>query len=463
MPPQSAVDLQVLREKASGPVLVPGDPDFDDTLTGFQTSRRHQPDVLVDARTAEDIVLAIAFANANGLPVGVQGTGHALAAVAGSGGVLITTRKLTEVSVDAGKRKARVYAGTPWGDVITAAAAVGLAPLSGPAADVSAVSYTLGGGLGPLSRRFGFAADHVKAVHLVTADGRQITTSPEEEPDLFWAVRGGRDNFGIAVWIEIDLFPITQLFSCELMFPAEDLAAVLRGYRAWAADAPDEATSSLTLFSFPDLEMISELLRGRRVARVHAYVVAETGADGSLAEYGARLLEPLRHISTPIVASLHPLAFTDMYREPIAFPGAVESSTVLLHDMDERTIEVFAGVAASGIPRVLELRPMGGEVARTPQHPNAISHRDAGWLAVIASPLDDDLQLEQAQSAATEVIAELGSNIHGGRLLNFMSGHSDGALVRDAYDDATWERLTRIKREWDPSNVFRLNHNIPPA
>lgn len=215
-----------LADQVTGPVLAPRDKGYDAERAGWQTARRHRPDLLVGAAGPADVQAAVRYASDRGLPVAVQGTGHASAAVAAEGGVLITTARMNGVRVDADAGTAWVAAGTRWDRVVHRAAPAGLAPLSGSAPHVGAVSYTLGGGLALLSRSFGYAADHVRGLEAVTADGRLRRVTRDHEPDLFWALRGGRDNFGVVTAMEIDLMPVTTLYGGALVFPVEKAADV---------------------------------------------------------------------------------------------------------------------------------------------------------------------------------------------------------------------------------------------
>ncbi|MEV0349542.1 FAD-binding oxidoreductase [Nonomuraea sp. NPDC050680] len=237
-----------------GPVFRPGDEGYDDERAGFQALARHRPDVIVGATDAADVRAAVVMAAANGLPVAVQATGHGMP-MAADGGLLISTRRMTGVRVDAETATARIEAGVRWARVIEEAARHGLAPLSGSAPSVGAVSYTLGGGLGLMARRYGYAVDQVRAVEVVTADGvlREVTAATE--PDLFWALLGGRGNFGVVTALEIGLVPVTSLYGGGLFF---DLATdVVKRWAEWTLDLPEEMTSSIAVIPFPDARWTS--------------------------------------------------------------------------------------------------------------------------------------------------------------------------------------------------------------
>lgn len=269
-------------------VLRPGDAGYDEELAGFQTGFAQRPDVIYAATSADDVEAAVAYAAGAGLPVGVQATGHGLPGDS-EGGVLISTRRMDEVVVDAAARTARVSAGTRWGQVVEAAAPHGLAPLNGSAPGVGAVSYTLGGGLGILAREFGYAADHVRSVDAVTADARRRTVCADTEPELFRGLLGGGANLGVVTGLEIALVPVARLYGGSLAYDGAkaDAGAVLRAYADWARTVPDALTSSLSALAHPDIPALPPHLRGRYVISVR---VAFTGS----ADEGERLVAPLR-------------------------------------------------------------------------------------------------------------------------------------------------------------------------
>lgn len=448
-----------LADQVTGPVLTPRDEGYDDERSGWQTARRHRPDLVVGAVGPADVQAAVTYASGLGLPVAVQGTGHASAAVAARGGVLITTARMSAVRVDAAAGTAWVAAGTRWDRVIHEAARAGLAPLSGSAPHVGAVSYTLGGGLGLLSRTFGYAADHVRGLDVVTADGRLRHVTPDREPDLFWALRGGRDNFGVVTGMEVALLPVTTLYGGTLIFPGERAADVFRAYLRWTASVPESMNSSIALIPLPDVPAIPEPLRGRHTVHIR---IARTADDPGDCE---RMVAPLRGLG-PVVDTLGKLAYTEagsIHNDPVA-PGAVESDTAMLGDPDDSTVDSILELAGphAPAPHIVELRHLGGRLAHQPAVPNAVGNRDARFLFTMVSrlgPTDID-RIRPAHAHMMEAIAPWST---GGRFLNFMNGENAAKQVRSAYSAADYQRLTDIKAVYDPQNTFRLNHNIPPG
>jgi FAD/FMN-containing dehydrogenase len=451
--------VEVLTEQVLGPVLVPSDEQYDAERSGHQTTRSHRPDLVVGAVGPADVQAAVTFAGSHGLPVAVQGTGHALSAVAADGGVLITTARMTGVRVNARERTAWVGAGMGWNQVIHEAAAAGLAPLSGSAPAVGAVSYTLGGGLGLLSRRYGYAADHVRSIDVVTADGRQRLVTDGADPDLFWALRGGRDNFGVVTGIEVELVPVTTIYGGGLFFAAESAADVLDTYVQWTATVPDGMTSSVALISFPDVPALPPPLRGRYVAHVRiSYSADDLGA-------GEGLVAPLRALD-PFIDTVGEMPYTasgSIHNDP-TFAGTFESGTAMLGELDPAAVRAVLEVAGpqAPVPHVVELRHLGGQLARPPAVGNAVGNRDASYVINWVSRLER-AEFAEVRPAHERMAKAVAPWTTGGRALNFMNGENDGQDVRSAYSAADYRRLTEIKTAYDPENRFRLNHNIPPA
>jgi FAD/FMN-containing dehydrogenase len=438
------------------------DGDYDAERAGFQRAVEHRPALIVRATRPDDVRAAVELAAAEGRPVAVKATGHGVTVPAADQAVLITTGRMDGVRVDAERRTAHVEAGARWGQVIERAAAHGLAPLSGSSPEVGAVAYTLGGGLGLMSRRYGYGADHVRSIDVVTADGqaRHVTPDgPGGDADLFWALRGGRDNFGIATSVEVDLVPVARLYGGGLYFAAEYLDEVVDAYRRWtAAGLPDELTSSVGLVPFPDLPMVPEPLRGRYVAHVRiAYL-------GGKAE-GEELVAPLRAVAPRLIDRIEEMPYTasgSIHNDPTQ-PHPYYGTGSMLRTLGAGEASTLLDLAGPGapIPAVVQLRHLGGALARPPAVPNSVGHRDAGFLLSVITFVEGDVgpnrdldaRLRQALAPAIA-----GTN------LNYLYGAAaTPEAVRAAYEPADYERLTELKRVYDPANMFRLNNNIPPA
>ncbi|HEY8371142.1 MAG TPA: FAD-binding oxidoreductase [Pseudonocardiaceae bacterium] len=443
--------------RVRGPVFRPGDDGYDTELAGFQTALRHRPTVVVGATDAADVQAAVRFAADHGLPVAVQATGHGLA-VPAEGGVLVSTRRMTRVRVDPQTRTAWVEAGACWEPVITEAARHGLAPLSGSSPQVGAVSYTLNGGLGLLARRYGYAADHVRALDLVTADGRRHRVTPDGDPELFWALCGGPGGLGVVTALEIGLVPVDRLYGGGLYFDATAAHRVLTAWREWTDTVPEELTSSVAFVPYPDVPEVPEEMRGRYVAHVR---IAFTGDP----ETGERLVAPLRTAGPLLRDTLGELPYTasgSICHDPTQ-PHPYRGDGVVLRDLDAATAEELLGLTGPGAPGmcVVQAYHLGGALARPPAVPNAVAYRD-GWYLVRVLWVGDPGLSAAVETTHRRALAALEPQALG-RALRFTMGWSDAERVRAAYPPDDLARLARVKATHDPGNVFRFTHAVPPA
>jgi FAD/FMN-containing dehydrogenase len=457
------VDIAELRLSVAGPVLVPEDDRYAEEIPAWNTAVPQQPRVVVGVTTEDDVQAAVRFARLRGMPVAVAATGHGHV-VASDAAVLVSTRRLDAVVVDAAARTVRIGAGALWQDVVDAAARHGLAPLAGSSADVGAVGYTLGGGLSPtLGRRYGFAADHVLSMRVVTADGALHVVDPEREPDLFWALRGGKGSFGVVTSLTARLFPVEQLYGGGLYFAAESARAVLRAWRDLAERAPDDLSTSVALLRTPPDPALPEPLRGRLVVHVRvAYLGAKEDAE--------RLLRPLRATAEPVLDALRdlPLAETASIHADPPGPLPVLERSRLVAALPDAALDALLGAAGPervGLPvTVVELRRLGGALARPPAVDAAVGHPDAAYALFTGTIAPPDGELAAAAAAGLDaVVAALQPWSARGRLMNFLSAVDTAPdAVRAAFDDPAYRRLQRIKAQVDPDNMFRVNHNIPP-
>lgn len=452
------MDQTELTRRVRGPILTPAHSEYDTERSGFQTAAPHRPELIVGATCPEDVVAAVEGAAGQGLLVAVQTTGHGQAAAA-QDGVLVTMGRMTGVHVDPAARTARMEAGVRWERVIQEAARHGLAPLNGSSPDVGAVGYTLAGGIGVLGRRYGFAADHVRSLEVVTADGCQRRVTAESEPDLFWALRGGLGNFGVVTAMEIELVPVTRLYGGGLYFDTDRVADVLRTWREWTAGGvPDEMTSSVGLIPFPDMPAVPEPLRGRYAA--HVRIAYQGGAAD-----GERLVAPLRSAGPRLMDTLGEMPYTacgTIYNDP-AHPHAYRGTGVMLRGLDASVLDAVVDLAgpSAAVPCIVQLNHLGGALARPPAIPNAVGHRDARYLLRVLSPLA--VAGEAAVRATHQRLLDRLSPLSLGRCPSFLFGPQAPEEVRSAYDPDDYRRLQELKARYDPANLFRVNHNIPPS
>jgi FAD/FMN-containing dehydrogenase len=429
-----------------------GEPGYDAHRAGFNTVIEHHPEHVVVATDPATVVAAVEHACRTGRPVAVLNTGHG-PSVPADGAVLIRTGGMNRVVVDPVQRTARVEAGAAWRDVIDAAAEHGLAPLNGSSPHVGAVGYTLGGGVGLLGRRFGFAADHVRELDVVTADGRLRQVDAGSDPDLFWALRGAGANFGVVTAMEIELFPVATLLGGELVFGPELVTDVLHTYAGWAREVPETTASSVLLLEYPDDPAVPDPMRGRFCAHVR---VADSGPDRDAA---ARSIDRLRRIGPTLLDTVRPMPYAEVgsiHHEPTDVPVPAFDRNILLRDFDPGAA---ATLGQHSGPFLVELRAWGGALARPPAVPNAVAGRDAAFSLTAISDPDPD-----HRAARDALLTAMRPWSTGGSFVNF-AGVEDacGEAVARFHRADDLARLRELKAEYDPDATFRINFTIPPA
>jgi FAD/FMN-containing dehydrogenase len=432
-----------------GRVLRPGSDDYEAERLPWQRKYDPRPAVIVQAAGVDDVRAAIALARDQERPLAVQTTGHGTVAPADDT-VLLKTTAFSAVEIDPARRIARARAGAVWRDVIFAAAPHGLAPLSGTSADVGVTGYTLGGGAGWLSRTYGFAADSVLRAELVTADGEVVKASADERPDLFWALRGGGGNFGVVTELEFRLHPAASVYGGMAMFDISRAAEALARYGEWALDEPEESNTAMMVMAVPPVPQMPEAVRGRRVLAFRGLYLG----DGAEAE---RVWAPLREVAgPPLMEAIRGMAFADTVAlGPPPVPAIAETRFEMLREVPDDAIAAI--VEAEGPLAGIELRHWGGAMARGD---GPIGHRDVPFSVFVGTQVEDRAELPAAAAAADAVAERLRPHGTGDSFLNFLG---DPGKTHTAYTRADYERLAAIKREYDPGNLFRHNHNIPPA
>ncbi|WP_040866053.1 FAD-binding oxidoreductase [Nocardia exalbida] len=435
----------------TGPVFRPGDGGYDAEIAGFQTAYTHRPGLIVGAVHAEDVRAAVEYAARRELPIAVQATGHGLS-VATDGGVLISTRRMTGIRIDPARRTARVGAGVRAGALVDAAAEHGLAPLNGSSPSVGVVGYLLGGGVGLLARQFGYAAEHVRTIELVTADGRVRTLTPDDE--LFGAVLGSGGNFGVVTALEVGLVPVTTVYGGQLVFDTPLVERALEAWRRWTATVPEELTSTVSMLAFPDIPQVPAPMRGRYVASIR---IAYSG----LAEEGERLVAPLRAVGERLKDDLRAMPYTEshtIHSDPDQ-PHAYAATNALLGEFTEETAAALLEVSGpeSGAGAVVDVRHLGGALARAGDAGIAVDHREAAYIVRIITGPEGAAARGGIRAALTPWTQ--------GHSLNFLYGagaDADEAQTRAGYRPDTYARLAALKARHDPRNLFRFNRNIRP-
>jgi len=445
--------IAALADRISGSVIDPQDAAYDSARAVHNGLIDRRPAVIVRARTTNDVVEALAFARRNGLEVSVRGGGHNAAGRAVTdGGVMIDLAEMKRVSVDPARAIATVQGGVLWAELNDAAAAHRLAVTGGAVSTTGVAGYTLGGGLGWLMAKHGLGADNLLAVELVTAEGDVLHVDAESHPDLFWALRGGGGNFGIATSFTYRLHPLQTVVGGLIAHPIEAAADLLRFYREAVADASDDLSVFAALVHAPD----------GSGAKLSAMVVFHTG-DADEAE---RDLEPFKSWGSPLVVDVGPMPYPVMNTLLDAgYPAGslnywrASFTRGLPDELIDVALERFA-VVPSPMTAIL-LEHFHGAVTRIGPTETAVPHREEGWNLLVPTVWTDPADTEANIAWTRETFAAMQPHFGPGRWLNYLGDDEAEQPIRAAYGP-NYERLREVKRRYDPDNVFHLNHNIAP-
>ncbi len=454
---QLATTVNALKSRLGDRVVGPEDPGWDEARRAWNLAVDQHPAAVARPESAEDVVAAVEVARRHGLRVAPQGTGHGAPPRASlERSVLVDTSRMNAVEIDPERRRARLEAGAQWQHVVPAAAEHGLAALSGTAPDVCSTGYALGGGVGWMVRRYGFACNSIRAAEMVTADGRQVRADTDSEPELFWALRGGGGSFGVVTALELELFPVRELYAGVLFWPQERAAEVLGAWHEWAAGVPDEMTSIGRLVNVPPLEEIPEPVRGRSFVMVEAAWIGDEAG-------GSEQLAALRELGPEMdtFAMIPPTGLGALHMDPPEpVPGAGDG--VLLGDFPAEAIDAMVATVGPGTDSPLvsiEVRHLRGAAERSDPAHGVRDALDASYaLFAVGMAMNDAMKqtvvqrLDRLQAALAPWAA--------GSLLNFAERPLDPAGL---FTDDAYRRLREVKSKYDPDNLIQANHEIPPA
>ena len=442
-----------LAAQVSGPVLGPEDAGYDAARAVHNGLIDRRPAVIVRCRKTSDVVAALALARREGLEVSIRGGGHNVAGRAVTdGGVMIDLAEMKRIDVDPDQRTATAEGGVLWAGLNNAAAAHGLAVTGGAISTTGIAGYTLGGGLGWLMAKHGLAADNVLGVELVTADGEVLQVDAESHPDLFWALRGGGGNFGVATSFKYRLHPLELVMGGLIAHPIEAAPDLLRFYRDAVAGCSDDLTVFAGVVHAPD----------GSGAKLSAMVVFHTG-DPEVAD---RELEPFKTWGSPLMVEVGPMPYPVMNTIlDAAYPTGslnywLSSFTQGLPDeLIDIVVDRFSSVPSPMTAVLFE--HFHGAVTRVGVSEAAVPHREEGWNLLIPSVWTDPEETVANVTWTRETFAALRPHFGSGRWLNYLGDDQADDAIRAAYGP-NYERLVEVKRRYDPDNVFHLNHNIAP-
>jgi FAD/FMN-containing dehydrogenase len=451
------VDLPIskLRAAVTGEVITPDDPGYDRARTVFPGGIDRRPAVVVRPTDADDVSYAVSLARDTGAPLAVRSGGHSVFGVS-DGGITLDLSGMRALDIDVDGRTAWAQTGLTAGEFSAAAGEHGLATGFGDAPSVGIGGITLGGGVGFLVRRYGLTIDDLLAADVVTADGRLVRADAREHPDLFWAIRGGGGNFGVATRLQLRLHEVGTVLGGTLVLPAS--APVIAAFVQAAEAAPEELSAIANVMVAPPMPFLPAEAHGRLV------LMATLVCTGDV-EAGQQAVAPFRALATPILDDVRARPLPDLYEPmPPDYHPAAESQTMFIDTVDVDTAELIVEHVsrAQGAMAVTQLRVLGGAMARVPVTATAFAHRQRRIMVNVAAIFERPEESARHREWAAGLAGGLRERGAGGAYVNFLG--SDGAeRLHEAYPGPTWDRLVAVKRSYDPTNVFRLNHNISPG
>jgi FAD/FMN-containing dehydrogenase len=450
-----------LQASLRGDVVRPGDDNYDEARAVWNGSHDKRPALIIRCAGTADVIKAVEFACSQDLPVAVRGGAHSIAGFSTiDDGVVIDLSAMKGVTVDPARRRAWAQGGATWADFDHETQAFGLAVTGGLVSSTGIGGFTLGGGIGWLLRRYGLTADNLLSADVVTADGRLVHASADDNADLFWGLRGGGGNFGIVTSFEYELHPVGPTVMAGLIFfPGESAREVVNGWRELTRSMPDELTSLVNLMTAPPVPFLPESVHGKPIVAIAAM------HSGPL-DAAEQAVAPLRTLAEPIFDHMGPVPYVAMQQalDPLWGAGAHNYFTsALVDDLSEATVdEYLARWSSKPTPQTeIHLHHAGGAMARVGQDATAFAHRDAQYIfnVIVRSPdgTDFDRHIEWGRQARA-ALSGSGPDV---MYVNF-TGDSDPDKVRASYPPATYARLVEVKKRYDPTNMFRLNQNISP-
>ena len=455
---QSNEKIETLKNNVKGQIVLPDNPNYNEVREIWNAMIDRRPAVIVQCAEADDVPHAISYARENGLEISIRGGGHNIAGSAlCDNGVVIDFSNMKTVRVDAQKRRAYVEPGATLGDFDKAVQAHGLATPAGINSTTGIAGLTLGGGFGWLTRKYGMTIDNLVSAEMVTADGRKIHVSEDENTDLFWAIRGGGGNFGVITQFEFALYPVgPEILAGLLVFPMDQAKQVLEKYREFVKSAPEELNVWVVLRKAPPLPFLPENVHGKEV------VVLAIFYAGDIAE-GERLIKPLRSFGDVYGEHIGAQPYEQWQQafDPLLTPGArnywkSHNFTELSDGALDSMIE-FAGKLPSPQCEIF-VGLIEGAANRVPSNAMAYGHRDAKFVLNVHGRWDEAAQDETGIAWARAFFKASAPYASAGAYVNFMT-EDEGDRVAAAYG-ANYARLKQIKKKYDPENIFHNNQNI---
>jgi FAD/FMN-containing dehydrogenase len=454
------IALGELSTSFGGTLVRPGDPTYDEDRRIWNGSIDRSPALIAHCGGVADVIAAVKFARSNGLTVAVRGGGHSFPGHSVcDGGIVIDLGLMKGIRVDPEARTARVQAGALWGDVDRETQAFGLATTGGIVTHTGVAGLTLGGGIGWLHRKLGLTIDQLVAVDLITAEGEFVKASETENADLFWGLRGGGGNFGIVTEFEFRLYPIgPTVVAGPVFWPMEKASEVLRFYREWSAETPDELMTIVVQRKALPLPFIPKELHGEQV-------IAVTACYSGSVEEGEAAVRPLKSFGSPVVDRCEPkpyLAHQSMFDPSFPHGWWYYFRACDVAELNDGVVDVMAEYGSKIVSPIssIALWQLGGAVARVDEAETAFHGRGAGFSFNINGNSETAEGFEAEREWARSYWSALAPH-HTSVYVNFLMEEGE-ERIRQAYGAEKYDRLKALKRKYDPDNLFRLNQNIPP-
>jgi len=451
--------VQELQRGFAGRLLAPQDPDYDDARTVYNAMIDRRPALIAQCADAQDVARTIGFARAHELPLAVRGGGHNGAGLGVcDDGVVADLSLLRAIEVNPGTRTVRVGGGCTWGQVDQATHAHGLATPSGFISTTGVGGLTLGGGIGYLTRRYGLTIDNLLEADLVLADGTHARASAEENPDLFWAIRGGGGNFGVATSFQFALHPVSTVLAGPTFWPLEQAGQVMRAYREFLPGAPRELNGFLALLTVPPAPPFPEELHFRKVCGIVWCYIGETEKKLDVLAPMLEVAEPLMHAVGPMPYPGFQSMFDALYPPGLQWYWRADFVRELPDEAIDRHAEF--GARLPTVHSTMHLYPIDGAAHDVGPAETAFSYRDANWAQVIVGVDPDPANASAIRQWTVDYWQATHPYSAGGGYINFLMNEGQDR-VRASYRD-NYQRLTDLKTTYDPENVFHVNQNIAP-
>jgi FAD/FMN-containing dehydrogenase len=467
-PPSSvALDeasVEQLRSSLRGPLLRPGDAGYEEARQVWNGMIDKRPALIARCTGVADVVAAVNFAREQELLVAVRGGGHNAAGNATcDDGLVIDLSLMRGVHVDAKGRTVRAQGGATWGDLDRETQLFGLATPGGAVSTTGIAGLTLGGGLGWLRRKYGLSCDNLVSVDVVTADGKLVTASEDEQSDLFWAIRGGGGNFGVVTSFEYRLHPVGPMaLFLLILYPAAQARTILPGWRDFMASAPDEFSSNAFFWTVPPAPMFPPQIHGERI-------LVMAGLYAGPVEQGERVIQPLRELARPLADLTGPMPYTAIQSSLDAlFPaGALNYywKSHYLTSLDDAVIDTLVerAVERPSEMTIVDLWAMGGAASRVPAEATAFGDRSAPFWLVFNTTWADPADTATNVQWTRDFWRAMQPHAKAGIYMNFPGLNEEGEQMVQASHGVNYEQLVAIKDKYDPTNLFRLNQNIRPS